>query len=216
MASALFQSAATAASVAVALLATSGFAPAAPTAPPAGETSSTAITADIHVELDYGSYSGPITYDVTGVVVGAGAELYGVEPTANPSNFCGDLSVDVSLNPATISVAPGAEECSFNTAYVTVTLHGAEFASTTLVADGLFAPSAPDASLGIGGSFKSRGVHFAATDSYPKLDSYSVTGSVFSARWSGAAATPVGTTLFTWVPLANAAVGAAAAPAFTG
>lgn len=158
-----------------------------------------------------------MTFDAYGVVVGAGPELIDQPPTSNLSEYCGDVTVDVSLSPATITITGGENYCNFQEAYVEITLHGAEFSSTTLISDGLFEADFGDKGLGAGGSYKSRGLHFALTDPYPVLDSYGVSGNLFAAYWSGGSSSNMsGVSTFAWVPAANAAVGAGGLPAFTG
>lgn len=159
-----------------------------------------------------------MTFEVTGVVVGDGPELTGDDLTGNPREYCGDAEVDISLNPTTITVTGGPNYCNFQAAYVTVTLHGIEFSSTTLLSDNLFQPNIEDKGLGIsGGSYKSRGIHLSATDSNPVLDSFGVSGSTFSAYWSGQDWNDMsGAAVFSWVPVALAAPGAVAAASFTG
>lgn len=176
------------------------------------------VTADIHVELGFVDDSGPITFEVTGIPVGDGPELTASDWVENPSGYeCGDPTVDVSLNPTTITVTGGERGCYFEQAYVEVTLHGAQFSSTTVLSDNLFSPGEKELALGLdGGSYKARGVHFAATDPYPVLDSYGVSGNTFSAYWSGQAGSMDGAAVFSWVPVALAAPGAVAAASFTG
>ncbi len=88
---------------------------------------------------------------------------------------------------------------------------------TTLVADARGWEEANAGFPGAGGSYKSRGLHFALTDPYPVLDSYGVSGNLFAAYWSGGSSSNMsGVSTFAWVPAANAAVGAGGLPAFTG
>ncbi len=192
--------------------------PAPTTSAPAPAPDPSAITADIYVEIDFVGSSGPKTFAVTGVPVGAGPELTGADVQTDPSDHCGALAVDVSLDPTTITVT-GIGACSYSDAYVKVTLHGMEFSSTTVLSDALFSP-VPDKNMAsglLGGSYKSRGAHFGPTDPYPVLDSYGVTGSTFSAFWSGGATSPMdGVSVFSWVPVALAGPAAAADPTFTG
>ena len=151
--------------------------------------------------------------------MGPGPELTGASVQENPNEYCGDVSVDVSLDPTTITVTGNAGCRSYSEAYVTVTLHGMEFSSTTVLSDALFSPvPARNVALGLAGaSYKARGVHFGSTDPYPVLDSYGVKGSTFSAYWSGGASSPMdGVSVFRWVPVALADPGAASAPSFTG
>lgn len=189
-----------------------------PTASVAPSPSPSGITADIYVEFGFVGAGGPKTFAVTGVPVGAGPELTGRNVQNNPNEYCGDLTVDVSLDPTTITVT-GNGGCSYSEAYVKVTLHGLEFSSTTVLSDALFSPnSANSLAVGLpGGSFKARGVHFGSADPYPVLDSYGVTGSTFSAYWSGGARSPMdGVSVFRLVPVALADPGAASVPTFTG
>jgi len=161
-----------------------------------------------------------MAFQVSGVVVGDGVELTGADQTTNPEDYCGDATVDVSLNPTTITVTGGEDYCNFQEAYVEVTLHGVEFGSVTLNSDNLF-ESFGDRSpaLGLsGGSYKARGVHAVIQEgSAPTLQSYGVSGSTFSAYWSGENSSDMsGASVFSWVPVALAAPAAAAAASFTG
>ncbi|NTV38531.1 MAG: hypothetical protein HGA51_01030 [Demequinaceae bacterium] len=182
------------------------------------DPSSSEITADIYVALGGVDDTQPMEFQVTGVVVGDGPELTGADLIANPSEYCGDAEVDISLNPTTITVTGGPDYCNFQAAYVEVTLHGIEFSSTTLLSDNLFEPSLDKEGLGLaGGSYRSRGLRLGATDSNPVLDSYGVTASTFSAYWSGQDWNDMsGAAVFSWVPVALAAPGAAAVASFTG
>lgn len=188
------------------------------TTPTAETPDPNAVTADIYLVLGDSGEVGPTTFQVAGVTVGDGPELTVDNRTENPrESFCAP-TVDVSLDPTTITVTGDAEGCYFDNAYVEVTLHGVEFSSTTVLSDNLFAPNSELAALGFaGGSYKARGVHLAASDPFPVLDSYGVTGNTFAAYWSGGASSPMnGAAVFRWVPVARAADGAAAAASFTG
>jgi len=184
-----------------------------------------AITADIRVELGFPGDAGPMVFEVNGVVVDEGIELIGTDATSNPEGYCGDATVDISLNPTTITVTGGEDYCNFEQAYVVITMHGLEFASATVLSDNLFEPwddqfsPGDDLALSLsGGSYKARGVHFAIDEGgVPTLQSYGVSGSTFTAFWSGDwDGNMSGASVFSFVPLALAADGAAADPTFTG
>lgn len=97
-----------------------------------GETVASARDAPPSLEL-----AGPRTFEVTGVVVGDGPELTVANATGtNPSNYCGDVEVDIDPVAQTITVAGGEEiDCWFEV--VTVTITTAEIASVAVVSDGL-------------------------------------------------------------------------------
>jgi len=183
------------------------------TAPP-----SSGVTADIYVALGGIDDTEPMVFEVTGVAVGDGPELTGADLTENPSEYCGDAEVDISLNPTTITVTGGPNYCNFAAAYVEVTLHGMEFSSTTLLSDNLFQPNTDTIGMGVtGGGYKSRGIRLSPTDTNPVLDSFGVSGNTFSAYWSGQDWNDMsGAAVFSWVPVALAGPAAAADPSFTG
>lgn len=183
------------------------------TPPPADPS---AITADIYVELTLGEYS-PVTFEKLGVVIDGGIELAGANPTSNLDEICADVTVDVSLDPTTITVTGGESQCDFDTAFVRVTLNGVEFSSVTLNSNNLFGVPI-DKALGVsGGSYMGRSAHFGATDPSPVLDSFGVSGATFTAFWSGGNSGPMnGVGVFRWVPVAKAGAGAAADANFTG
>ena len=191
-----------------------------PSITPSPSSDPNTITADIYVALGFPDDDGPMAFQVSGVVVGDGVELTGADQTTNPEDYCGDATVDVSLNPTTITVTGGEEYCDFQEAYVEVTLHGVEFGSVTLNSDNLFEPFGDRSpALGLsGGSYKARGVHAVIQEgSAPTLQSYGVSGSTFSAYWYGENSGDMsGASVFTWVPLARAGSGVAAAASFAG
>lgn len=91
---------------------------------------------DIYAALDLPSISdGPRTFEVTGVVVGDGPELTGEDETGNPSDWCGDILVDIDPDAHTITVSADQEVCDFHTVVVEITT--AEIASIAVVSDGL-------------------------------------------------------------------------------
>ena len=183
------------------------------TTPPADPS---AITADIYVELTLAEYS-PVTFEKLGVVIDGGIELTGANWTSSNDEICADVTVDVSLDPTTITVTGGEDQCDFDTAFVRVTLNGVEFSSVTLNSNDLFGVPI-DKALGVsGGNYMGRSAHFAATDPSPVLDSYGVSGATFTAFWSGGNSGPMnGVSVFRWVPVAKAGAGAAADADFTG
>ena len=190
-----------------------------PSITPSPSSDPNAITADIYVKLGSSDTDGPVEFQVTGVIVGDGPELTGADLFSNEAEYCGDVTVDVSLNPTTITVTGGESYCPFKKAYVEVTLNGVNFSSVTNNFDHLFIPySEQNAASGLsGGSYMARGVHMGPSDPTPVLDSYGVSGSTFSAYWSGGSrGLLTGSAVFTWVPVALAAPAAAAAASFAG
>lgn len=90
---------------------------------------------DIYAALDLPTFGdGPRTFEVTGVVVGDGPELTGTDETANPSDWCGDILVDIDPVAQTITVSADQEVCNFETVVVRITT--AEIASVAVVSDG--------------------------------------------------------------------------------
>lgn len=122
-------------------------------------SAATAGHVDIRVELDVvdaggnSVRSGPAVFEVTDAAIGAGPELTGADLIDNPSEWCGNLTVDVDPDARTITVA-AEDDCSFTD--VRVWVSSPEFTSVTLVSDDLLWPSnqptgAPTVGLGTGG-----------------------------------------------------------------
>lgn len=189
------------------------------------------VYADLYVELDGPAddlYDGPMVFSATNRLVGDGPELTGADLTANPSEYCGDISVDVSMDPATIVVTGGTGHCWFGSAYLRIVLHGATFGSVTLVGDSLF--DEPYSEQEPGDLPADRAAGFTGTGSFgaslpimtaivdrPTLQSYGASGELFTARWEGLTWTDMGgTASFTFVRGATGPVFAAADPVFTG
>lgn len=90
---------------------------------------------DIYAALDLPTDSlGPRTFEVAAVVAGPGAELTAADETANPSDWCGDMLVDIDPVAQTITVSADQEVCNFETAVVHI--ETAEIASVAVVSDG--------------------------------------------------------------------------------
>lgn len=188
------------------------------------------VTADIYVALDYfPPNDGPMAWDLTDIPVGDGVELEaGTAPTANPSSFCGDAYVDISLEPFTVTFGGGEGYCNFTDAYVEITLHGAAFGTATLVSDELFGLSegsgTPEAPAPIGKSVPVGAIPFALDAPFPTLQSFGATASTFSATWSGEVdALTSGRAVFSFAPItvtpreeAEGAAPVGAEPTFTG
>ena len=103
----------------------------------------TAAHVDIRVELDlvegdgtpWGS--GPAVFEVTDAPIGAGPELTGADLVANPSGWCGSVTVDVDPVASTVTVA-AEESCDFTD--VRVWVSSPDFATFSLVSDDLLVP----------------------------------------------------------------------------
>lgn len=134
-------------------------------------TAATALTRPVtlRAELDLPSFErsvGPRTFEAVGVVVGDGPELGLDDEVANPSNWCGDVLVDVDPAGQTITVSADQRACDFEV--VTVVLDTEEITSVDVVTDGL-------ATTGSDGATPATGVALA-TD---------VTDGVVTLRWTG-------------------------------
>ena len=96
---------------------------------------------DIRAELDLPNADfteGPRVFEVTGVTAGAGPELTGANQIANPSEWCGDIVVDVDPVAETITV-DSDEVCDFELATVRITgpgLGGLELVANDFGRDG--------------------------------------------------------------------------------
>lgn len=99
-----------------------------------------AVYADIYVSLDLpGLGDGPMEFEANGVLVGDGPELTADDLISNPSDWCGDIMVDVDLEAATLDVTGGEEPCNFTEAYLALSLSGAvELEDAELEFDELF------------------------------------------------------------------------------
>lgn len=96
-----------------------------------------AVTIRVELDVPHGTVpsAGPKVQQVTDVSPGSGFELTGADTIANPSGWSGSLAVDIDPEAETVIVtADGYGD--FQTA--TVRISGAEFASFTLVMDGLW------------------------------------------------------------------------------
>lgn len=99
----------------------------------------------VRVEMGISGDDGPLVYQATDVTVGAGPELVGRTDlpafVSNPSNYCGDLTVDIDPTAKTITVMDGDNKCGFTNVFVTVA--SSEIASIALVCDELLEATAP-------------------------------------------------------------------------
>lgn len=194
------------------------------------------VYADLYVELDAptadkgtGPHAGPMVFSATNRLVGDGPELTGADLTSNPSDYCGDISVDVSLDPATVTITGGTEYCDFGSAYLRIMLHGATFGAVTLTGDDLFGDvfyeeeppgdGPVDQASGVSGSgaFGASLPIMTAIVDRPTLQSYGAAGPLFTASWEGLMwANMDGTATFNWVVGAAAPTVSDANPVFTG
>lgn len=96
--------------------------------------------ANIYAAIDLPTFgSGPMEFEATDVLVGPGPELTGDDLIANPSDWCGDIEVDIDLDAMTITVTGGDSYCDFQEAYVAVELYGGVVLDTAeLTEDTLF------------------------------------------------------------------------------
>lgn len=114
-----------------------------------GVTTSTGAAADtwtggpvaVRVELDSPSKSGlgPKVFERTGVIPGAGYELTSADEIANPSNWCGGLSVDIDPVAHTVVLADPYDHetlCAVQTVKISIT--GASFTEFTVQSSNLF------------------------------------------------------------------------------
>jgi hypothetical protein len=155
------------------------------------------VTADIRVELDLPSFSsGPMVFEVIGVPVDDSIELFEESPISNPSDWCGDATVDIAADLSGVVITGGEGYCNFEEAYVFIELHGAEWGDVELVSDTLFLDDDSDdaqiRSSAFSGSFGgagkgafSAGLHLAPTGGTPTLQFAGVDGSIFEAYWFG-------------------------------
>jgi hypothetical protein len=153
----------------------------------------TGVTADIHVELDFPDSDGPMVFEINGAPVNDGVELENQDPISNPSDYCGDIAVDIASDLSGVLVTGGDNPCNFQEAYVGIVLHGAEWGPLSSFEDGLFVPNdeqeGPAAFFGesFGGAGKgslSAALHTAITE-VPSLQGTNIDGSLFEAYWSG-------------------------------
>lgn len=73
---------------------------------------------DIRAELDLPNsdeHQGPKTYAAIAVLVGDGPELTALNNTGNPSDWGGDIAVDVDTRAETITVSADGEPWDFET-----------------------------------------------------------------------------------------------------
>jgi hypothetical protein len=91
---------------------------------------------DIYAALDLPSSSlGPRTFEVTKAMADDGPELTVENETSNPSDWCGDVKVDIDPGARTITVTRDQESCSYETAVVRIATN--EIASVDVVSDEL-------------------------------------------------------------------------------
>lgn len=187
-----------------------------------------AVYADIYVALDGPEGdrdAGPMVFSATNRLVGDGPELTGADLTSNPSEYYGDIVVDISLDPSTVTVTGGDEWDYFGDAYLSITLHGATFGSVTLVSDDLFQAEGdlPEgtgpAALGFAGpsGHGAAAPIMTALTPLPTLQSYGASGTVFTAHWAGTSWYGMsGGTQFSFVLGAAAPTASAGNPVFAG
>jgi hypothetical protein len=133
------------------------------TATAAGAAEDEPTYANLYASIDLPDFSsGPMEFEALDVLVGDGPELTGDDLIANPSEWCGDIEVDIDLDAMTITVTGGDDFCNFQEAYVAVQLYGGtvlDNVEVDVVEDTLF-------------------------EGYSLLEWYGVEGGVFDAYWS--------------------------------
>lgn len=119
--------------------------------------------ANLYASIDLPDFSsGPMEFEALDVLVGDGPELTGDDLIANPSEWCGDIEVDIDLEAMTITVTGGEDHCYFQEAYVAVELYGGT------VLDNVEVEAVEDTLFG----------------GYSLLEWYGVEGGIFDAYWS--------------------------------
>ena len=133
------------------------------TATAAGAAEDEPTYANLYASIDLPDFSsGPMEFEALDVLVGDGPELTGDDLIANPSEWCGDIEVDIDLEAMTITVTGGDDFCNFQEAYVAVQLYGGtvlDNVEVDVVDDTLF-------------------------EGYSLLEWYGVEGGIFDAYWS--------------------------------
>ena len=105
---------------------------------------------DIRAGLDLPhaeSHKGPKAYAASEVLVGAGPELTALDLTDNPSDWRGDIAVDVDDIAGTITVSADGKPWDFETVKVslaTAAINSFEFSTLELVSDELLEEGTPD------------------------------------------------------------------------
>jgi len=193
-----------------------------------GEVADDHVTADIRVELDLpsGGTHAPMVFSVTGAPVDDSIELENEAPVSNPSDWCGDATVDIAADLSSVTVTGGDGYCYFEEALVHITLHGASFGALTLGEDTLFEPfdESQDGSLlrgtlrGGGGGVGnlSSGLRMALLPN-PTLQYAEINGPEFEAYWLGTSGADMsGGATFNFAVAAGGADPVAGDPSFTG
>ena len=151
------------------------------------------VTVDIFVALDLPNSErseGPMEWDYRDIPVTDGVELVGQPATANPSGWCGDITVDVSADLTEVAITGGEDYCDFEEALVQVYLHGYNFTSIDLESDTLFGTGEEDGVLrgstfgGAGRGALSNALRLAVVEQ-PTLQYAVVEGPLFEAYWLG-------------------------------
>jgi len=193
---------------------------------PEPEPESGEVTADIYFEFNYAvdAPDAPLYSEIIGVPVSGEVELPAQDRYwgEGEGDYCTAPSVDIAADLSSVTVTGADDECSVQVAYLEITLHGAEFGTVTLGADGLFNPydfPIPPAKLKGGGKGGlAYAVPFEAPDEeLPTLQGYGASGSEFEAYWEGTGQGVMsGVTEFAFAVDADGAEPVPGEPTFTG